>query len=247
LPRNGAEEICRRLKGLEDVYQALPKFRHADRSSFPDLVGLSGENWEKLGHPAFADRMLTSLQVATHVAAGVFFRSFLLSPGLLIDEMLLGIRLGVDVRECREAWACLLKDLPFAYRGAGCEGFPRWWARGLDEWWSLKSDSNSPLSSLEIKQRIDALGQMGIGGMVPIQMPQGSAGRKPWRFCSLSLERDTPVYVPLDPSESVRMTGATDLPPWVDPRYAALGPALQEQGNFQLNSADLSRLRLKYK
>lgn len=244
--REGPESIWRQLQGIEDVYRVLSQFKDANRDQFPDLVGLSPEEWDRFGHPSFADRILASLRVATHVGAGTFLRSFLLAPGLLIDQPLLAVRLGVDIAGSGATWRRLLESLEFSYRGAGAVGFPRWWARGLDEWWAQASGTNLPLSSCNIEERVARIVAVAGNGLAPLEMPNGSAGSKPWRFCSLNMEREPAVFFPLDPAESVRMTGTTDLPPWVDPRYAALGPALEQKNDFRLNGADLIRLRRKH-
>jgi hypothetical protein len=245
--RQGAASVWCQLQGIENVYCTLPDFKEANRDTFPALVGLNLESWEAFGHPAFADRVLASLQVATHVAAGAFLRSFLLPPGLLIDEALLAVRFGVDSARSGAAWQKLLASFDFRYQGSGAVGFARWWARGLDEWWARTSETSLPLSSCDLNDRVAQLTAAGHVGLVAAEMPAGSAGNKPWQFCSLSQEREPPAFIQLDPAESIRMIGTTDLAPWVDPRYAALGPALQQKNDFRLNSTDLDRLRRKYR
>lgn len=248
LRENGASHIVGLLRGVSLVYLALGRIGNATDDSFLPLVGLSAQEWERLGHPAFSDRLLSALQVATHVAAGTFVRSFLLPSGLLIDERLLAVRLGVNREASGEQWFDLLESLPFAYGGVGSDAFKRWWARGLDDWWYSTVGEDEPLSSLDAESRVKLLGERaGCKNLISLSMPQGSAGTKPWRHCSLSLEEDPPRFVPLDPTESVRLTGRVDLPPWVDPAYAALGPALQARHDFRRNRSDLDRLRRKYK
>jgi hypothetical protein len=242
----GPSEVLARMAGILQVYRELPTFKDLPREEFSRAIGLERERWERFGHPAFADRVLYSLQIALHVASGAFLRSFLLVPGLLIDEALLAVRLGVDMNRSGRYWDVLRSQLDFKYVGVGAVGFTRWWARALDEWWASRPESSSPLSSLTIDERISKLNDWGFKGLVPIKMPQGSAGQKPWRLCCLCLEREPPFVVPIDPNESVRMVGADDQAPWVDPRYASLQSALEEKGDFRLNAADLQRLRRKY-
>lgn len=248
VPRSGAPYIWAHLEGIRAVYGALSTFgKRAAREGLPRLLGLDQSEWERFGHPAFADRLVASAGVATHVAAGVFLRSFLTVPGLLIDERLLAVRLGVDTEKCEAAWRLVVQSLSFRYKGVAEAGFARWWARGLDEWWTDTIDRSCPLSSLTAEQRIQGLERIGFKGLAAIEMPKGSAGNRPWRFCCLSLEEYPPVFLPLDPAESIRLTSTTDFPPWVDPKYAALGPALQAKGDARLNDSDLKRLQLKHK
>ena len=248
LREKGPVYIVELLRGVSLVYKALKDIGKATDDSLLPLLGLSAEAWDRTGHSGFSDRLLSSLQVATHVAAGTFIRSFLLPPGLLIDERLLAVRLGVDAVASGKAWPDLLKSVPFSYVGVGHEAFPRWWARGLDEWWFNAIGQDEPLSSLDAKTRVALLGERaGFKDLTPLSLPHGSAGSKPWRHCSLSAEEAPPRFLPLDPSESVRLTGRVDLPPWVDPAYAALGPALQARDDFRRNRSDLDRLSRKYK
>lgn len=248
LREDGASRIVELLHGVSMVYHTLGSSGDAAEESFLTLVGLTCEDWERLGHPAFSDRLLSAMQIATHVAAGVFIRSFLLPSGLLIDERLLAVRLGVNYEASKAPWARLVASLPFAYTGTGSDAFKRWWSKGLDDWWFSLTGEDEPLSALSATRRVELLnGQASCKDLIPLSMPHGSAGTKPWRQCSLSAEEAPPRFLPIDPAESIRLTGRVDLPPWVDPAYAALGPALQARNDFRRNRSDLVRLTRKYR
>lgn len=191
--------------------------------------------------------MLAALAVP-HVAAGIFARHFLTASGLLIDETLLAIRLGVDARGSGAGWEALRGLLPFAYQGVAANYFSRWWARGLEEWWFEVVRGEAPLASLPIDQRLTALQRAFPGNpLQPLVMPVGSAGNKPWRLCALSLEEEPPRNVAVDPNEAVRMTPRADMPVWTDPPLASLRLALQQKRDFRLNRSDLARLERKHR
>jgi hypothetical protein len=243
----GRDSVKRRLRGIRNIYAQLIAQTPPKPEALTELLKLDNAELAGWSHQAFHDRLLSALQVATHVGASAFMRSFILTTGLLISEEVLSFRLGVDAAASGQAWVDVREGLPFRYSGLASESFDRWWSRGLEDWWFQTVKDECPLVSLSITRRLELLSaKAGITGLVPLQMPRGSAGDKPWRLCALTLEDDPPHLIPVDPAESVRLTPRDDLAPWVDPLYAALGPALQAKGDFRLNRQDLERLRRKH-
>jgi hypothetical protein len=241
--------VQRRLNGVKRVYDQVASFISLDDQALDALLGLTPQQREEWSHPALHTRLADGRQTTVHVAVGSFMRGLLLSQGLLVDETLLAIRLGLDREGSGGAWTRLLEELTsFKFNGTAHEEFERWWARGLEDWWLGISEGNS-LASLTILQRHELLcNHFRLNGLRPLTMPEGSAGDRPWRLCTLNLEADQPQHVPIDPSASVRLTPRVDQPPWVDPQYAALGSALRaENDDRRLNRSDLDRLRRKYR
>src|SRR5208282_4468191 len=240
--------VQRRLNGTKRVYDQLSGFDSLDEHALNALLGLNPQQREEWSHPALHTRLADGRQTTVHVAAGTFMRGFLLSPGLLIDEILLAIRLGLDREVSGEAWSQLVKKMTdFKFNGSAHEEFERWWARGLEDWWLGISGGNS-LASLTIAERHELLSNhFRLNGLVPLTMPKGSAGDRPWRLCTLSLEEFEPLHVPIDPSAAVRLTPRTDQPPWTDPQYAALGSAVRAVHDLRLNQSDIERLQRKYR
>ena len=233
------------LIGLERVYQGLSGTDATSRDALNQILGLPDEALPRWSHEGFHERLLSALRIGTHVGASAFMRGFLTPTGLLLDERVLAYRLGLDAALSGEHWARLRDGLTFQYRGVAWEYYPRWWSRGLDDWWFEVVQGDRPLVSLTISERIQALTRT-FNGLVPLTMPEGSAGERPWRLCALSLEADPPVFIPVDPSESVRFTPRADQPPWTDPAYVSLRSALQERDDFRLNRSDLARLQRRY-
>ena len=242
------DSVVAELKGVGEIYDALNEYEKIDDNFFQRAVGCSEAELDIVSHDGFRDQFLSGLQTAVHVAAGVFVRSFLTAPGLLIDMSLLAIRLGVDAQKSGKMWLKLLDSLPFRYQGLGSAYFPRWWARGLDAWWFEKIDGIAPLVGLTSEQRINLLQKkLGVEGLVALQLPEGSPGSHPWRLCKLCLEQDVPVEFPLDATDAVRLTLKVDIPIWVDPPYASLKFACQERDDLRVNRSDIARLLNKYK
>jgi hypothetical protein len=240
---NEIDAIRIRLVGLEGIYAALSSHKNTS-AGMEGLLGLDGELLRRWSDERFHERILSAVHVATHVAAGAFMRSFLTPTGLLIDERVLAVRLGVDVTASGQTWRDLRDALPFEYSGLGCNAFRRWWARGLDDWWFDAVKSDRPLVSLNIAERIETLSGS-FGKLAPFKMPSGSAGMKPWRLCALALESDPPEFTPVDPAESVRLTPISDQALWTDPLSVSLGLALQKR-DLRLNRSDVERLQRKH-
>jgi hypothetical protein len=145
--------VQQRLNGVKRVYDQLAGLASIDEEALTVLLGLNPQQREEWSHPALHTRLADGRQFAVHVAAGTFMRGFLNSPGLLIDEVLLAVRLGLDREGSGDAWRQLLERLTdFKFSGAAHEEFARWWARGLEDWWLGLSGGNS-LASLTIRER----------------------------------------------------------------------------------------------
>jgi hypothetical protein len=234
------------LTGLERVYEGLAITDLAAKGTLNQLLGVGDDELRRWSHESFHERLLSALRIGTHVGASAFMRGFLTPTGLLVGERVLSYRLGVDFEKSGEDWPKLLDTLPFRYKGVAWEYYPRWWSRGLEDWWLDVVKSERPLVSLTIAERVEPLKKV-FNGLVALTMPDGSAGDKPWRLCALSLEADPPVFIPVDPAEAVRFTPRSDQPAWTDPTHVSLRLAFQERDDFRLNRADLARLQRKYR
>jgi hypothetical protein len=234
-----------KLLGLERVYEGLSEADPQNKDALPRLLGLSDTLLIRWSTVSFHDRLLSALQVATHVAAGAFMRGFLSATGLLLSDVVVSYRLGIDMA-ASDGWRTLIESLPNGYTGIAKDFYARWWARGLDDWWFETMKCERALASMTIEERVEKLKES-FGGLIPLRMPEGSAGNCPWRVCSLGLEADPPQYIPIDPAESVRVTPRDDVPPWVDPHQASLRLALQNRDDRRLNRSDLARLEAKHR
>jgi hypothetical protein len=164
----------------------------------------------------------------------------LVHPGMLISEDYLAARLSVD--RASPGWEVLRAALdPIRYQGVAAEQFPRWWARGLEAWWE-EHFTDVPLAANSTAERIAVL-QTTFAALTTLVMPKGSLGERPWRACALTAE-ETGEFLPLDPECAVRFMARPIIPEWLDPTYAALGPALRHQEDPRLDRGDMARLRM---
>lgn len=224
-----------KLIGVRALYDALS----VEGVRLLHILELTEEQWCQWGSTAFQSDFDIGDRV--HLKAGPLVR-MMIHPGLLIDEDILAVRLGVD-RPNSKGWKTLTDELAnYAYRGVASECFTRWWARGIEDWWQEKIGADAPLAGTTITQRTELLAAI-TTDLVPLQMPSGSLGDRPWRYCLLSKEARQ-QFIPVDPARAVKVKPHSSMPTWLDPLYAALGIALQNREDPRLDKEDLKRLQI---
>jgi CheY-like chemotaxis protein len=245
------ELIASQLIGAREVYDSLidisTNIDHlGDRAN--KLFGVNNGAFPTWIHEGLLTRVLTGATHAPHVAANIFFRLFLMPTGLLIDRSVLSVRLGISENESGDAWLELLTMLNKAkYSGAGAASFERWWTRGVDDWWFDTIDKSAPLSGKTASERVDLItNKTGLTNLRAIQSKAALSDTRFWRHCKLALEKMPPEYIPVDPSDSVRIISQSDLSSWIEPFSASPKLAFQNKSDPRLNQKDLARLRKKY-
>lgn len=225
-------EVQRKLAGVSDVY-ATPSLKEGAAAVF----NLDADRWGSWGSPAFDEQL--KLADRDYAIARLFVQA-LLEPGIFISEDYLALRLGIDAGSA--GWPVLLEALAaFRYTGAAAKYFVRWWARGLEMWWDDVS-GDAPLAATPVADRHRILADR-FADLAPLTMPRDSPGERPWRACALTLE-ETGRILPLDPSRAVRFRINASTPEWLDPTYAALGPAIKHREDPRLDQSDLKRLQM---
>ncbi len=223
------------LIGVRTLYDTLS----ANGAELLQILNLTEDHWCQWGSSAFQSDFDIGDRV--HLKAGPLVR-MMIHPGLLIDEDMLAVRLGVD-RTRSNGWKNLTSELSdYSYRGVAGECFTRWWARGIEDWWQDKLGADAPLAGCTIAQRTELITNI-IADIEPLQMPSGSLGERPWRYCLLSKEARQP-FTPVDPARAVKVKPRSSMPSWLDPLYAALGIALQNRDDPRLDKEDLKRLQI---
>lgn len=229
--------VRRSLIGCTTIYQGVAACHSFEMSDLARFFGVQESEIEGWAHSEFLAKLQSAGADKPHVA-GVLIMKLISQPGPLIDEFLLSVRLGVDRRS--DGWASLREALSSVrYEGTGHEYFDRWWARGVEDWWLDTEGAETPLSSMTVEQRLAQLAKK-YPNLDPIEIPDESPGKRPWRVCKLSLEEEEPQFIPVDPAYGVRTVSRNDAP-WFDPTYSALGVALQHKHDPRLNRADLER------
>ena len=230
--RSRSALVQKQLVGLGQVYTAVQ-----DELELEDFFHLSPDEWELWGHKAIEDEI--SVADLPYLRAGKLIR-VLVHAGILISDELLAIRLGVDRMRSGD-WCELCAVLKgIRYGGVGHTCFPRWWARGLEQWWQ-ELERDRPLAGTNISSRVASIREVTGLNVEALEMPRGSLGDRPWRTCLLSME-NSGESVPVDPTRGVRVIPRHSLPGWMDPLAAALGPASRQRDDGRLDRRDLERL-----
>lgn len=225
------DSIVRMLNGVSDIYSWLGKFQDEklDNSQLiQKSFGLSEPFVSGWGHDDFFKKFVTSAKVGPHVASSLLLRTFLDKTGLLIDELLLAVRLGIDIEKSGDAWFDLLGRLQTVkYRGVGSDYFDRWWARGLDDWWYSEVKATDALVSCDVVSRVEQIANWsGLTTLISLKDGEVSTFR-PWYFCQLGLEQEPPQRILIDPRNAIKISTFDDFYPWVDSAYASLKLAAQ--------------------
>ncbi|QQR39458.1 response regulator [Devosia rhizoryzae] len=224
------------MRGTSAIYAAI-----GPNVDFLNAAGVTASQWEAWGDVSFVDALRYADR--PHLKAACFVQ-LISTPGLLIDETLLATRLGVAPGST--GYAAVLKELEvFRYTGVGADFFPRWWARGLEVWWDQEINPDVPLSGASLSERVTEL-QARFGEFQQLSMPESSPGNRPWRLCSLSMERSG-EFLPVDPIWAVPFRPRMLPAEWADPTYAALGVAAKDADNPQLDGGELERQLKRYR
>lgn len=144
---------------------------------------------------------------------------FMQSPGLLVDEDLLAIRLGIN-KSASKDWQKLkekyLKN--FKYNGVLFECYPRWWQFEINNWW--KETFGKSLAITTAQERVSKMIESLKLELVPLVTPKHQKYNTFWYKCRLS-------NTPLDATDGLR---TIEMPryAWQEPTYISLGYALSD-------------------
>lgn len=224
------------LLGLQNIYNTIDR-----EIVLSEAVGLTVDQLGTYGHSSFS-RGYETLDKA-HLRARLVAR-LLMVPGILIDENLLALRLGID-QATSSGWPQLLDALTDShYGGVACDFVSRWWARSVELWWEEELKPDDPLNSLNVAERHSLLSKR-FADLSPLPLSEESPGDRPWRFCSLA-QQETGALLPVDPEFGVPMRPRRPNEGWEDPIYASLGKASQNEGDARLDMGTLERLSKQF-
>lgn len=174
-----------------------------------------------------------------HSKASFILNELIIKQGILIDENILAVRLGIDKNESKEGWMKVLaslNDFGAEYQGVFCDSWPRWWMPMVEKWWSEVIEEESYLQFLSASERARIISQkLGIHLEAASAKSIFSDKDDYWTVCDHSKE-------PLSIENGLMLSGQDNLYPWQDARYVSIMSALEEP----LDVADFENERLKY-
>lgn len=237
--KSAREHIARQLESLVVGYKEIGQIR-ANNERLHKFLGL-----ESVGvldpriDEFFSGR---GRRPPIHEYAHFILKELLLIPGILIDERTLAARLGVDT-ETSGDWEELKSSFDESkYRGIFKEGWPRWWASGVETWWRSLDDGTPVLRSTPASERIKLLsehtGLKNLSVAVPVAEVYSTAY---WTICQATQK-------PLDPRDGL-IIDRPNAKLWQDKLYISLEAELRSERKLvglKLDPLDKERLpRLK--
>jgi hypothetical protein len=232
-----AESIVPRLISLAADYPRVSEYAATETKTEDAVAHLLGVPVE------FLDRLdartllgLRRVDAPAHVLSRYVIGSLLGRPGPLIDEALVAVRLGIDIRSS-ENWPALLENLkPAAYRGVFGDGYRRWWMPLVLDWWATTIDDKQAPFRLAASDRVRMIQEKtNIAKLLPIAENPDSPGTKFWQRCIVS-------KLPVDPAFGFPLLTEWGQETWHDVDYLCQEEAMRDPRNTRLAPTERSRI-----
>lgn len=181
-----------------------------------------------------------------HEIARVVFKDIVQPTGVLINELTLSARLGIDITNTKDDWYHLL-DKHFTsaiYSGVFNESWNRWWNdRVIDVFEELTGEN---LASLDATKRVTLLIEhTEFKGLIPAKPIELFQSNNFWNICEITKK-------PLDPFEGFKISGKEEPKPWQEYSYVSLfaivnEPDLVSKSGIKIHPSDNDRLIVERK
>lgn len=229
------------LKELKTKEQEFMKQNSDERNKKNPLIfqSLKFDDNINLIDSRFLDELKRRDSFTAHSKASFILNELIINQGLLVDEDILAVRLGIDKNKSQDNWNKVLKsleDFKANYQGVFCEGWPRWWMPMVEKWWAEFIGEESYLQFVSASDRVTI-----ISKKLNIQLVAASAKSKfsdedtYWTICDVSKE-------PLAIENGLMLPGQDGLYPWQEAKYVSIMSAIEQS----LDVADFEQERLAY-
>jgi hypothetical protein len=232
-----AESIVPRLISLAADYPRVSEYAATEVKTedvIAQLLGVPEEFLARLDARTLLG--LRRVDAPAHVLSRYIIGSLLGRPGPLIDEALVAIRLGIDIRTS-ESWPAVLVHLkPAAYQGVFADGYRRWWMPLVLDWWATTIEEKQAPFRLTAADRVRLIQEKtNIGKLLPISEIPDSPGTKFWQRCIVS-------KLPVDPAFGFPLMTEWGQETWHDVDYLCQEEAMRDSRNARLVPTERSRL-----
>lgn len=143
----------------------------------------------------------------------------------LINERILAARLGVDlVKTPSNVWENLSITIlnEVRYKGLFSDGWKRWWADSLNEWFT--NISGEKLAFLNAEKRVEILkNKTGLQQIIHALPLKFCSSSEFWSICE-------GFKVPIDPLEAFKIHTTADLKSWQESKVISLLAILEREG-----------------
>jgi hypothetical protein len=178
-------------------------------------------------------------ETTTHDLIQFMLREFIEKEGLLIDDVVLAARLGVDIENSKDYWSQMKKiltDAELQYKGVLSMGWERFWAFKLESWWKYFFGTDD-LRILKAQERVEMLNnKFGINLKSADKIPF-CKGTEFWTVCNGTKK-------PIDPIDGF-IIGEYLKYPWQEPQYVSAFAELEKQdtSSWRINIMDRDRFK----
>lgn len=188
-----------------------------DEKNIEKLVGL--DSLSELDERIFA--RYDSPDIPTHEYAQVILKDLIYISGVLINELMLASRFGIDIKKSDD-WKELKEYFKKAkYAGVFSDGWNRWWMHLVDDIFYAKTKTY--LSYLDADERVRLLKEItNLEKLVAAKPIKESKSNRFWTYCMI-LER------PLDPLEGFKINTPTEPKAWQEYSYCSLYSILEQK------------------
>lgn len=202
-----------KLLSLATGYKTINKEKDIKK-----LLGLA--TLDELDERIFA-RYDEDISIPTHEYAQTILKDLIYSSGVLINELLLASRFGIDIEKSAD-WKHLkeyFKDTK--YNGVFSDGWNRWWMHSIDNKFYDKTETY--LSYLDANERVDILKKItGLENLTVSEPIEENHSNRFWTYCKV-LEK------PLDPLEGFKINTPIEPKPWQEYDYCSLYAILTQK------------------
>lgn len=183
----------------------------------------------------------------THVISVFLINEFIQKQGLLIDEITLAARLGIEVDNSKDWYKIIESLIPAKYIGVFSEGWQRWWMPLIEIWWKKVINSETYLRSTSASDKVNMIKEkLGLKNINVAPKIEKADSEEYWTICK-GYNR------PLDPIDGLLIDGQENLYPWQDAEYVSVDAALKRKNNnvwkkvARLEEERLNELEILYK
>jgi len=232
-----SKKMAHQLVSIVNGYKTIDGYCHKTGRKPVDLFNLNPEYGFLLDDERFIEELPTDpLQPVYHYAKFILDQ-IIQPPGILIDDLCLSARLGVDIEKSADWYKLVSQYLSeFLYKGPFHEGWSRWWSKLVEKWWLSFPEHPDYLQNVPANERVKIIiKSTGLEQLVPA-LPDDNDSSCFWAACQATGK-------PLDPPDGFIIKSAIRYP-WQERLYISKKAARERIGfsdGISIDPIDIDR------
>lgn len=229
------ERVASEMVTLAVGYQQLIKLSQENNPiPLDSVIGLLEGDREYLD-----PRLISYLKDNTiYELAGKVVNTLLRSEGVLISDLMLSARLGIDIEKSGDYWVALTQTLSRCqYTGVFQEGWSRWWMHRVEAFWSELVAYKGSLRKYTAIERVSVLNEkLGLGLVSATPIAENYSSR--YSTVCVATQR------PLDPVDGFKIYSSRQ-DAWQDSRYVSAYAVLNrvKKAEWSLDPLEVERFK----